>query len=184
MDLNAKRLCLFLTGYPAAGKTTLATELIRRLPAPITFIDGNDFRRKFSPDLGFSRHDRARHMMRIAMIAGEVIKHGGTIVISVVAPYDDQRRMVARAVQAAGGRFLLIHVDTPLEVCRKRDPEGLYLRAMNGEIADFTGVDGPYEIPREADIRIDMTQAPVEPTADYILQQINNHLDKAAQSDG
>ena len=153
--MAVKGLCFFLTGLPASGKTTLARALRRTAPRPVTMIDGDEFRAAFSPDLGWSDEERSLHLRRVSIVASQVQKHGGCTLIAEVAPVEVRRRLVRTAVEFNGGRFVLVHVSTPLSVCEGRDPKGLYAKARAGEIENFTGVTGSYEVPDYADEVID-----------------------------
>ena len=99
--------------------------------------------------------ERLRHLQSIAWVAAQLTKHGGCVVISVVAPRALDRVMLASAVKCFGSRFVAIHVSTPLSVCEGRDPKGLYAKARAGEIENFTGVNGEYEVPVDADEVLD-----------------------------
>src|SRR5207248_445127 len=125
-----------------AGKTTIARALKAELESrgrTVTLLDGEEIRQHLSPELGFSRQDRNLHVRRIAYVAAEITRHGGIAICALIAPYDETRRQ-ARAMVERAGRFLLVHVATPLEVCESRDVKGLYKRARGGLVRQFTGV--------------------------------------------
>ena len=155
---------VFLTGLSGAGKSTIADALVASLEAegrPVTVLDGDVVRTHLSSELTFSREHRDLNIRRIGFVAGEVVKHGGTVVVAAIAPFE-QAREEARALVEKHGRFLLVHVSTPLEVAEQRDVKGLYARARAGEIPHFTGVSDPYEPPARADVVIDTTVIPLE----------------------
>ena len=110
-----------------------------------------------------------------AWVAGEIVKHGGTVVVAAIAPYEEAREE-ARALVEKHGRFVLVHLSTPLEVCEGRDVKGLYARARAGEIPGFTGIDDPYEIPERPDLVIDTS---VTPLAESVAR-IRTAMDGAA----
>ena len=155
---------VFLTGLSGAGKSTIADALVTRLEAdgrPVTVLDGDVVRTHLSSELDFSREHRDLNIRRIGFVAGEVVKHGGTVVVAAIAPYE-RAREDARALVEEHGRFLLVHLSTPLEVCEGRDVKGLYARARAGTITNFTGIDDPYELPARPDLVIDTSVTPVE----------------------
>jgi len=156
---------VFFTGLSGSGKSTLAQALCNRLiesgGRTVTLLDGDRVRRNVSRGLTFSREDRELNIERIAWIAAEVARHGGMAVCAPIAPFDRTRK-VARAMAAeVGADFALIHVATPLEVCEARDRKGLYMRARRGEVADFTGISSPYEVPTDADLIVDTSSLSV-----------------------
>jgi sulfate adenylyltransferase len=154
---------VFLTGLSGAGKSTIAAALVAELEAggrPVTLLDGDVVRTHLSSELSFTREHRDLNIRRIGFVAGEVVKHGGTAVVAAIAPYE-QGREEARALVERYGRFVLVHLDTPLEVCEARDVKGLYARARAGEISGFTGIDDPYEPPVRAELVIDTSQTPL-----------------------
>jgi hypothetical protein len=124
----------------------------------VTVLDGDVVRTHLSSELSFSREDRDLNIRRIGFVAGEVVKHGGTVVVAAIAPYEAAREE-ARALVERHGRFVLVHLSTPLEVCEGRDVKGLYARARAGQLTGFTGIDDPYEPPARAEVVID-TSAP------------------------
>jgi sulfate adenylyltransferase len=155
---------VFLTGLSGAGKSTIADALIATLEAegrPVTVLDGDVVRTHLSSELTFSKEHRDLNIRRIGFVAGEVVKHGGTVVVAAIAPYEDARRQ-ARELVEEHGRFLLVHVSTPLEVVEQRDVKGLYAKARAGEIPQFTGISDPYEPPARAELTIDTSVTPLE----------------------
>jgi len=155
---------VFLTGLSGAGKSTIADALVAQLEAeghPVTVLDGDVVRTHLSSELTFSRADRDLNIRRIGWVAGEVVKHGGTVVVAAIAPYEAAREE-ARALVENHGQFVLVHLSTPVEVCEQRDVKGLYARARAGQIPEFTGVNDPYEPPARAELVIDTSATPLE----------------------
>ena len=154
---------VFLTGLSGAGKSTIADALVADLAAegrPVTVLDGDVVRTHLSSELSFSREDRDLNIRRIGFVAGEVVKHGGTVVVAAIAPYE-QAREQARELVEQHGRFVLVHLSTPLEVCEARDVKGLYAKARAGEIPEFTGVSDPYEPPVAPELVLDTSVTPL-----------------------
>src|SRR3954447_12712747 len=148
---------VFLTGLSGAGKSTIADALVADLErdgVPVTVLDGDVVRTHLSSELTFSREHRDLNIRRIGFVAGEGVKHGGTVVVAAIAPYE-QAREESRALVEKHGRFLLVHVATPLEVAEQRDVKGLYAKSRAGEIPHFTGVSDPYEPPSRAEVVLD-----------------------------
>ena len=156
---------VFLTGLSGSGKSTVAKALHERLlddgSRTVTMLDGDEVRRLLSAGLGFSRADRDLNIRRIGFVAAEVARHGGVAICAPIAPFADGRAEVRAMVGAAGGDLLLVHVATPLAECERRDRKGLYVQARRGEIAEFTGISSPYEMPDDADLVLDTTGRPV-----------------------
>ena len=153
---------LWLTGLPSAGKTTLAlalADVLRARGVDVEILDGDQVRTQLSAGLGFSRQDRETQVTRIGFVAELLARHGVTVLVPVIAPYADARAKV-RAHHAEHGTALLeVHLTTPLQVCAERDVKGLYAKAFRGEIRSMTGVDDPYEVPLDPDLRIDTSAA-------------------------
>jgi sulfate adenylyltransferase len=168
---------VFLTGLSGAGKSTIAEALVEALEAdgqPVTVLDGDVVRTHLSSELSFSREHRDLNIRRIGFVAGEVVKHGGTVVVAAIAPYEAAREE-ARALVEQHGRFVLVHLATPLAVCEQRDVKGLYARARAGEIPGFTGVSDPYEPPARAEITIDTSVTPLPESVARIRAALNGH---------
>lgn len=139
---------LWLTGLSGAGKSTLAFALERRLHAShraCFVLDGDKVRQGLTRDLGFSAADRSENVRRAAEVA-KMMNQANMIVIAALISPDHADREMARQIIGAE-HFLEIHVSTPIAVCEKRDPKGLYKRARAGEIKDFTGISAPYDTP-------------------------------------
>lgn len=174
---NARQgFSLFFTGLSGSGKSTLAQAVLARLletgSRPVTVLDGDEVRRHLSKGLGFSRDDRNTNITRIGYVASEVVRHGGVAICAPIAPYAVSRDEARELVQAHG-RFVEIHVSTPLEVCEARDRKGLYAAARAGKIKGFTGIDDPYEIPHQPDLRLDTSQLSVSEAADKVIDWLS-----------
>ena len=149
---------VLLTGLSGSGKSTIARHLVEELarsdPRPATLLDGDRVRMLLSSDLSHSPRDRVRNLERIGWVAALIARHGGIAVCASIAPYASMRDCMRKMADDVG-RFLLVHVATPLEVCEERDRKGLYSQARAGLLSGLTGVDDPYEVPQDADLRVD-----------------------------
>ncbi len=166
-------LVLFFTGLSGSGKSTLARALMDKIleqgGRTITSLDGDVVRRNLSAGLTFSKADRETNIRRIGWVAAEISRHGGLAVVSPIAPFDETRQQVRAMVEDAGGAFFLVHVATPLEECERRDRKGLYAKARAGEIPEFTGISSPYEVPGDADVRVDTTGRTIPDALDDVI---------------
>ena len=165
---------IWLTGLSGAGKSTLAMALERRLfdaGFQVYALDGDNMRGGLSADLGFSADDRAENIRRIGEVAALMADAGLIAIAAFISPYRaDRARARACADGAAGGpigstpggTFVEVHVRADLATCEARDPKGLYARARAGEIADFTGVSAPYEVPEAPELVVDTVANDVE----------------------
>lgn len=165
--------CLWLTGLPGAGKTTLATLLAVRLSAagvPVRVFDGDVLRKGPHRDLGFSAADRAENIRRVAEMAHTEVEAGGIAVVSLVSPFAADRAAARR--RFALGAFFEVFVDAPSDTCRQRDPKGLYARALRGEILNFTGVDGGYEPPAAPEIHLCTAKTGPEACVEVVLRKV------------
>jgi adenylyl-sulfate kinase len=177
MPVPRPGVTVFLTGLSGAGKSTIADALIAELTAegrPVTVLDGDVVRTHLSSELSFSKEHRDLNIRRIGFVAGEVVKHGGTVVVAAIAPYETAREEARKLVEEHG-RFVLVHLATPLAVCEARDVKGLYAKARAGEIPEFTGVSDPYEPPARAEVTIDTSVTPLEES----VAQIRAAMDAA-----
>lgn len=163
-------VCLWFTGLSGSGKSTTAeilTSLLLEKGRQVTVLDGDVVRTHLSKGLGFSAEDRDTNILRIGFVAGEITRHGGTVICAAISPYRSTRNEVRKMVGA--DRFIEIFVDTPIEVCEQRDSKGMYARARRGEIKGFTGVDDPYESPIKPEITLDTVNFSSEENARRII---------------
>jgi sulfate adenylyltransferase len=166
-------LCLWFTGLSGAGKSTTAevlTVLLMEHGRQVSVLDGDVVRTHLSKGLGFSKEDRDINIRRIGYVAGELVRHGGTVICAAVSPYRATRNDVRNMVGSE--HFVEIFVDTPLEVCEARDVKGMYAKARRGEIKDFTGIDDPYERPEHPEVTLDTTAYTPEQNAHLILKYL------------
>jgi adenylylsulfate kinase len=143
---------IWLTGLPASGKTSIANALSQRLKAGgarVQVLDGDAIRALNSGKIGFTREDRDKHVLQVANTAKMLGGHGIFTIVALIAPYRSTRDTVIKKIGA-----LEVFIDAPLEVCKARDPKGLYARALRGEIRNFTGIDDPYEPPLRPDLHL------------------------------
>ena len=173
---EVQRACVvWLTGLPAAGKSTLAMQIHRRLQEmqrPSYVLDGDEVRRGLSRDLGFTDADRAENVRRVAEVAKLMADAGLVVIVALISPYRADRR-IARDLMPAG-RFVEIFVDTPLAEAERRDPKGLYRRARRGELKNLTGIDAPYEAPEKPDLHIATLAETPEAGAERILAHLES----------
>ncbi|MBM9510743.1 adenylyl-sulfate kinase [Streptomyces sp. KK5PA1] len=154
----AEGATVWLTGLPSAGKTTIAHALAERLRAGgrrVEVLDGDEIREFLSAGLGFTRADRHTNVQRIGFVAELLASHGVLALVPVIAPYADSRAAVRARHRANGTGYLEVHVATPVDVCAVRDVKGLYAKQAAGELTGLTGVDDPYEVPQDPDLRIE-----------------------------
>lgn len=164
---------VMFTGLSGSGKSTVARAVADRLreidDRTVTLLDGDEVRSMLSSGLGFSRADRERNVQRLAWVAALAARHGGIALCAPIAPYEEMRADARRIALDAGADFVLIHVDTPIEVCERRDRKGLYARARAGEIEHFTGISDPYEIPLEPDLTLDTSVRSLEECVETVI---------------
>lgn len=152
-----KGLTVWFTGLSGAGKTTIGRAVWAELRAQsirAEFLDADELRKHLNRDLGFSKEDRDENIRRIGFAAHLLTRRGVVALVAAISPY----RAVREEVRGTIGSFLEVYVSTPLGVCERRDPKGLYKQARAGELRGFTGIDDPYEPPLAAEIQIDTEQ--------------------------
>ena len=169
--LGQQGATVWLTGLPAAGKSTIAGALEERLARDgvrAYRLDGDNLRYGLNSDLGFEPGDRAENIRRMAHVASLFADSGAVAIVSAISPYAADRDF-ARGVHAQGElSFLEVFVDTPLDECERRDPKGLYARAREGTLRGLTGVDAPYESPREPEVSL----RPSEQSLDEMVERL------------
>jgi sulfate adenylyltransferase len=167
---------VFLTGLSGSGKSTIAWVLLSRFremgDRPVTLLDGDIVRRHLSSELGFSKEHRDINVRRIGFVASEITKNRGIAICAPIAPYRLSRRQIREMIEQYGG-FIEVHVATPLEVCEQRDRKGIYAKARAGLIKGFTGVDDPYEIPENPEVRVDTTDMTPDEAAQEVLLELH-----------
>ncbi|ORY51081.1 ATP sulfurylase [Rhizoclosmatium globosum] len=163
---------VLLTGYWNSGASIIAEALQVVLnqdgQRPTTLLKGETIRSELSKELGFTKKDRDANIKRIAFVAGEVTKCGGAVICSPIAPYESARQEAKKTISEQGG-FFLVHVATPLEYCIANDRTGTYAKAQRGEIKGFTGIDDPYEVPTNPNLRVDASIHPVSQIVHEII---------------
>jgi len=173
---RANGFCVWLTGLPSAGKTTIASALqveLEKRDRVVTMLDGDGaMRQMLSTGLGFTKEDRNLNVLRAGFVAGEIVKHGGAAICSLVSPYADARSLAREMIGAA---FVEVYVHTPLHICEERDPKGLYRRARAGELKHMTGIDDPYEQPDSDVLELQIDgDLPVEGNVAIITNYLEN----------
>ena len=169
-----KGAVVLFTGLSGSGKSTVAAalaELLRDEGARgVTLLDGDAMRRSISAGLGFDRASRNTNVQRLGVVATEAARAGGIAIAAPIAPFAEGRALAREA--AAGLPFLLVYINTPLEVCEQRDRKGLYAKARAGEIAEFTGISSPYEAPVDADLVIDASTVSAYDAAELVKERL------------
>ena len=159
----------WLTGLPAAGKTTIADLVAAGLHdggQSAEVIDGDRFRASAARQLGFTEAARAANVAAIITAAAQLRESVNFVLVAAVSPY---RRLRAQARARFQPRFIEVHVTAPLEECIRRDPKGLYAQAMAGEIDHFTGISDPYEPPQAPELVLNTLRATPEESAGALL---------------
>jgi adenylylsulfate kinase len=166
---------LWFTGLSGSGKTTVSTlvvEELRRRGLRIEVLDGDVVRTNLSKGLGFSKEDRDTNILRVGFVANLLARNGLGACCACISPYAAIRGQVRRQVQADGGKFVEVYMDTPIEECMRRDVKGLYKKALAGQLKGFTGVDDPYEPPAAAEIVIRTCEEPPRVATAHILRHL------------
>jgi len=167
---------LWFTGLPASGKSTLAYALEARLfeaGYEVYAFDSARLRQGLNADLGFSREDRRENIRRAGELAAVMARAGIVVISGFISPYAADR---AAARTAAGEGFHEVYLSASLEVCESRDDRGRYLAARAGRLADFTGIDAPYEIPESPDLTLDTAVLSLDTCVDQLAIYADGHF--------
>lgn len=164
---------IWLTGLSGAGKTTIATELERRLfdaGLRTCLLDGDALRRGLCSDLGFDAAARRENIRRAGEVAGLFADAGTVAVCAFISPFREDRDRIRRSLEA--GRFVEVFINAPIEVCEKRDVKGFYARARTGQIKDFTGISAPYEAPLKPELEIRTDRLTIAESVDALFHHV------------
>lgn len=182
--LKAQRAAVvWLTGLSGAGKSTIANAIERRLvqqQGHTYLLDGDNLRHGVTRDLGFSSADRVENIRRVAEIARLMVDAGLIVIVALISPFRSERAM-ARGLLGPD-EFIEVHVDAPLSVVEARDVKGLYAKARQGELANFTGISSPYEPPEAPELRIDTSSCTPDEAADHVIRMLLDRGLLAARS--
>ena len=172
-------IVLWFTGLSGSGKSTIANILEESLydrGNHTVLLDGDNVRLGLSRDLGFTDDDRVENIRRISEVAKLMVDAGLIVIVAFISPFSADRSMARNLM--AKREFIEVHIDASLDLCISRDPKGLYKKAQNGEIKNFTGIDSSYDIPKNPEIRINTGKISADDAADQILSYLdkNNYL--------
>jgi adenylylsulfate kinase len=165
---------IWLTGIPGSGKTTIAKALypkLKELGFKAEILDGDTVRKELSPELGFTKQDREIHARRVVYLCKLLSRNGVISIVSLISPYREFRRY-ARGETNIDDNFYEVYVKCSLETCMKRDPKGLYKKALSGEIKDLTGLQDPYEEPENPEVVVNTEVQTLEENVKVILDKV------------
>jgi len=173
---NQKPVIIWFTGLSGSGKSTIANALeveLFKIKKHTFLLDGDNIRYGLNKDLGFSKEDRQENIRRVAEVSKLFLDAGLIVITSFISPYKKDRDFARSLVQK--DEFIEVFIDTPLEVCKKRDPKGLYKKAKEGLIKEFTGISSPYEKPINPEIHIKTEELGIKKSAQVILDYLKNN---------
>lgn len=170
---NHKSCVIWFTGFSGSGKSTIANELdaqLYLLGIRSYLLDGDNVRHGLNKDLGFSSEDRHENIRRIGEVAKLFVLSGQIVMTAFISPFKQDREQIRNLFEE--GEFIEVFINCPFEICEHRDPKGLYKKARNGEIQDFTGIDSPYEPPNNPELIINTDQFTVKEAVEVILEYL------------
>jgi len=164
--------CLWFTGLSGSGKSTVANtveQYLYNMGFNTYSLDGDNIRKGLNKDLNFSEEGRVENIRRIGEVARLMCDAGLVVLAAFVSPFKKDRQLLRELM---GDKFMEIFVDAPLEVCEQRDVKGLYKKARNGEISNFTGISSPFEVPQNPDVHIHTDKFSIEESSQQVMDII------------
>ncbi len=161
----------WFTGLPCSGKTTIADFVAERLKEKgyrVERLDGDIVRKGLTSDLGFSKEDRDENIKRVTFVAKLLTRNGVAVLATFVSPYRARRAKTREEI----GEFVEVYTRTPVKVCIDRDVKGMYKKALAGEISNFTGIDDPYEEPKDPELVLDTDQESIEESVRKVIVKL------------
>ena len=174
-----KGIVVWLTGLPGSGKTTIARGVADKLKKEgyrVELLDGDWVRKTINPDAGFTREERRRHLLRVAWISRLLARNGVVVLCSFVSPYRSVRAEIRKIIEEEDIPFIEVYVECSLDECIKRDPKGLYKKALRGEIKHFTGISDPYEPPENPEFIVNTERNPPETNIEKLYEYVKKVL--------
>ncbi len=181
-NIKKQKPCiLWFTGLSGSGKSTIANAVeveLNKLYKHTYLLDGDNIRLGLNKGLTFSNEDRIENIRRIGEVSKLFVDSGAIILTAFISPFIKDRQIVKDLVKT--DEFIEIFIDTPLEICESRDPKGLYKKARNGDIPNFTGISSPYEAPIKAKIHLNTNILSIKECADKIIEYLkyNEYLNE------
>ena len=173
---NHQGIIVWFTGLPGSGKSTLAhavEEQLHQMGCRTFVLDGDNVRHGLCGDLGFSESDRIENIRRVGEVAKLFMEAGVIVLTAFISPYRADRERVRDMVEQ--GNFIEIFCDTPLEVCEARDVKGMYKKARLGQIAEFTGISSPYEVPVNPELIVDTAAGSLDGSVQCVIAALSQH---------
>jgi adenylylsulfate kinase len=170
---------IWLTGLPGSGKTTIAKALSPKLKGSgfkVELLDGDIVRKELSPELGFTKQDRELHSRRVVFLCKLLSRNGIATIVCLISPYREFRRYARREINV-DNNFYEVYVKCSLGTCMRRDPKGLYKKALAGEIKDLSGLQDPYEEPENPEVIVNTEEQTSEECINVILKRVLQRYD-------
>tara|TARA_B110000263_G_scaffold36796_1_gene28446 strand:+ start:2544 stop:3143 length:600 start_codon:yes stop_codon:yes gene_type:complete len=175
--IKQQPLLIWLSGLSGSGKSTIANELEKKLyenGCLSYLLDGDNIRVGLNNDLGFTDEGRKENIRRIAEVSRLMIDAGLIVITAFISPFDEERELAKSLVLE--NNYFLVHINCSVEKCEERDVKGLYKKARNGEIKNFTGIDSPYEIPKNPNLIVDTEKESINESVEKIFIAIKNKI--------